>query len=866
LAKATRASTQYIALALLFTFAATYQARFLIDLWRDFTFQYSAPPFWLGSPWPTVIDVFDRAREAGLRSGDKILSVDGRSLDGSSDLNRPIRLKRPGDTIDVVAERHGVERRHVVPLTSVRSRRIDVLVYVHAALMLVLMPAFCLLLGFGVAAIRPRDPMAWLLLVMLVSLSQNFLSNVSVLGWPPWLRIPSHVYRALGTLGPACMLLFGIYFTSRWRVDARYPWIKWLVIVPVVVQTLFTMGMQVGISETYRTVEPLVDLFSRRQPAGSAAALLGIVLFFVTIGSKSRDPRLDKDARRRLRLLLWGSAVSLIPLCCLIIFVLIYGFQDNLWSAIPIMLTLLFPVTMAHVIVVHRAMDVRVAIRQGVQYAFVRNGVRALQVIVSAAVVILVTILTERREMPLAARMAIVSVAVASVFFVRTLARRLADWVDRRFFRESYQADAILSDLSAHVRQMLETRPLLQTVAERLSTTLHVPNVAVLVAQNGGFEPALAVGYDSLPAVQFAERAGTIVQLEQGQRPLRVRLEDETSWAYHDGVSAEERRQLERLRARLLLPLTARDRLLGLISLGEKRSEEPYSPTDLRLLASVATQTGMALDNTQLASAVAHEIAQRELLHREIEIASEVQQRLFPQTCPPVEGLEYSGTCRPARGVGGDYYDFLELADGGFGVAIGDVSGKGIPAALLMASLQASLRGQIIRGGQNLAELIASINRLICDASSPNRYATFFYAQYLPSARLLTYVNAGHNAPILLRHEEAIRLAIGGPVVGLLPAATYEQGSIELQRGDLVVLFTDGISESMNAADEEWGEEEVVATAKGCRHRPAVEIRDVLIASAEAFAGGTPQHDDMTVVVLKVGNPDVEGAPSEPIG
>lgn len=151
-----------------------------------------------------------------------------------------------------------------------RSKRISVLVYVHAALMLVLLPAFCILLGFGVAAIRPRDPMAWLLLVMLVSLSQNFMSNVSVLGWPQWLRIPSHVYRALGTFSPACMLLFGIYFTSRWRVDIRHPWIKWLVIVPVTGMTLFTMVMQIGISDAYRTVEPLVDLFSRSSQTPSS--------------------------------------------------------------------------------------------------------------------------------------------------------------------------------------------------------------------------------------------------------------------------------------------------------------------------------------------------------------------------------------------------------------------------------------------------------------------------------------------------------------------------------------------------------------------------------------------------------------------
>lgn len=129
-----RGTVPYIALALFFTFAATYQARFLVDLRRDFTFQYAAPPFMLGSPWPTVTEVFEaRTRPTGLQPGDRILSIDGRSPDGLSDLFRPVRLKKPGDTIDVIAERGGTERQHVVPLTSVRSRRIGPLVYVHAA-------------------------------------------------------------------------------------------------------------------------------------------------------------------------------------------------------------------------------------------------------------------------------------------------------------------------------------------------------------------------------------------------------------------------------------------------------------------------------------------------------------------------------------------------------------------------------------------------------------------------------------------------------------------------------------------------------------------------------------------------------------
>src|SRR5262249_8136246 len=162
----------------------------------------------------------------------------------------------------------------------------------------------------------------------------------------------------------------------------------------------------------------------------------------------------------------------------------------------------------------------------------------------------------------------------------------------------------------------------------------------------------------------------------------------------------------------------SRKELLGFISLGPKRSEEPYSPSDAKLLRTVAAQTGLALENTRLSEAFAAEVAQREMLNREIEIAREVQQRLFPQTLPAVPALEQPGHCRPALGVGGDSYDFLALSNGSLGLAMADVSGKGIPAALLMASLQASVRGQSqsnsADGVPDVAGLMSNVNRLVC--------------------------------------------------------------------------------------------------------------------------------------------------------
>jgi hypothetical protein len=186
----------------------------------------------------------------------------------------------------------------------------------------------------------------------------------------------------------------------------------------------------------------------------------------------------------------------------------------------------------------------------------------------------------------------------------------------------------------------------------------------------------------------------------------------------------------------------------------------------------------------------------------------------------------------------------------------GDISGKGIGAALMMAALEASLRGQAMVAGENLAELMSRVNRLVYEASAANRYATFFYANYDPRSRNLAYVNAGHNPPIVLRTQaqepQPIRLDAGSLVIGLLRDFSYQQGSFALQPGDLLLLFTDGVSEAMNAAQEECGEEGLIEAARACDGLGAEEIVSRIIAAADAYAAGAPQHDDMTLVALRV--------------
>jgi sigma-B regulation protein RsbU (phosphoserine phosphatase) len=496
------------------------------------------------------------------------------------------------------------------------------------------------------------------------------------------------------------------------------------------------------------------------------------------------------------------------------------------WMLLPLNAAMfVFVATMAHVIVVHRAMDVRLVVRQGMQYLLARGTIRAIQFGLSAAIVIALGL----RRGPFASspggiQTLLVGVGLIAIFQISRGAEHLGRWVDRRFFRDAYDAEQILSHLSNQVRTVIETKPLLQMVGDQISSALHVPRVAILLQGGGALEPAYAVGYSALPRVPMPEKGFT----EDAARAIRTTLD-----------------------AELVLPLSSNRALIGVMGLGPKRSEEPFTSSDRRLLDAVAAQTGLALENSRLAAEIATEIANREKAKREIEIAREVQQRLFPQEYPPVPGIVYAGACRPALGVGGDYYDFIPVSASELGIAIGDVSGKGIPAALLMATLRAYVRAQSASGGSNLADLMTHLNRLVYESSPSNRYATLFYGQYDARTGELRYVNAGHNAPILLKPSgEVIRLAVGGPVVGLLETCAYERGSVTIGCGDVLVAFTDGVSEAMNAADEEWGEERLLETI-GSSPLPPAPLIDSILQAADRFVAGAPQHDDMTLVVLQ---------------
>jgi sigma-B regulation protein RsbU (phosphoserine phosphatase) len=817
-------------------------------------------PFFIPAPGATLQYVDSKATAAGLHKGDILLAINGRPYTGTAVLWEELDEAVPGSTLAVTVRSPAANpQEHTVRIPVARNNHwIRVRTFVISW---VVICAFCIALGFWVVLIRPPDPSAWLLLGLLLSFTQAPFLPPPVESWGPGiLRLAVGYQAALGAAWPIFMFLFGFFFPEPLPFFRRPGvWRKWvprIVIAPYAVYVLGAVVISVGQLTNYSSGETIYRALYHIQGAIYLYTFCLVGSFFGLILAKSAIA-ISPDAKRRLRLLCWGATIALSPTLLVSAAAGLKGsFDFPEWLIlISGVMFLLFPLTLAYVVVVQRAMDVRVVFRQGLQYAAAKNGIRTLQVLAMLLVTVTaLALIGQNRNRP--QKMIVIGLGLLAIFTIRRMTEKIGTWIDRRFFREAYDAEQVLAELSDGVRGMVDARSLIETVAERISETLHIPRVAVLLGGAGPYRAVYAVGYGAAPDITFSPGAGTVKVLQRQKEPARVYFDDPNSWLYREPeVTEDDRAKLTQLDAELLLPLSTREKLLGFISLGPKRSDEPYSRTDLRLLKSVAAQTGLALENADLISAIADEVAQRERLNREVEIAREVQERLFPQTLPPIAGIAYAGACRSALGVGGDYYDFLALPAGKLGIAIGDVSGKGIAAALMMASLQASLRSEATRASDDLAAMMGNVNRLVFEASSSNRYATFFYGQYEPVSRQLTYVNAGHNPPMLFHpyNEECqvSRLEACGTVVGLLEDALYQQASLAIAPGDVLIAFTDGISEAMNAAEDEWGEQRLIDTVKACLGLPPAEIIACIMRTADTFVAGANQNDDMTLVVLR---------------
>jgi serine phosphatase RsbU (regulator of sigma subunit) len=301
----------------------------------------------------------------------------------------------------------------------------------------------------------------------------------------------------------------------------------------------------------------------------------------------------------------------------------------------------------------------------------------------------------------------------------------------------------------------------------------------------------------------------------------------------------------QKVRSMIAVPLQTNDRVIGLIYVDSPSAIREFSREDLNLLTVMANVAAIRIEHARLAEV---EEAERQMA-KDMEQAALIQARLLPASAPNVAGLDIAGRTVACRTVGGDYYDFLTFPDGRIAILVGDVAGKGMPASLLMSSLQARVQ-VLFEDGDNLAHKIERLNKSTCQNCPENRFITFFMTVMDSASGELVFVNAGHNPPLLVRSSGTVDvLKGGGMILGILPMAKYQEVRATLLPGDTLILFSDGVTEASNPQGEEFGEDRLANLVISLRGRTAAELVDEIHKSVVAFYEGAPAADDITVVV-----------------
>jgi serine phosphatase RsbU (regulator of sigma subunit) len=321
-----------------------------------------------------------------------------------------------------------------------------------------------------------------------------------------------------------------------------------------------------------------------------------------------------------------------------------------------------------------------------------------------------------------------------------------------------------------------------------------------------------------------------------------------TADAQHDPRYASQTMALLGVRSVLAVPLSVDERnVFGIIYADSPTYETTFTEEHLNILTTLASVAAIRVENARLLE----ERFQRERMERELELATEIQQRFQPSEAPRMEGYEFQGISFSCYEIGGDYYDFITRHDGKMLIALGDVSGKGTAAALLMSSLHAAIHGQVA-ARSSLDEVVRSVNQYLADNTPANRFVTLFIAELDPGTGKLKYINAGHNPPLIGRISGNIeQLSSGGFPLGILPTAEFEVGETDLQPGESLVIYSDGVSEANNIKEEEFGMERLMDVVRRNLPHSAAGLRDKVESALSAFTQTAPANDDITLVIVK---------------
>lgn len=812
--------------------------------------------------------------KAGLRVGDKIIKVNGESFDNIQEFRTAMNRNLGGGNEYLIERAEGESLITIVnaPLGLTKS-------FVRSGFLFILGMSY-IMIGILVFMMKPHSKVGWVFFIVVATfgLFVTFLDRTGTLT-PNWLETV-HVF--IYTFAPATFIHLAFHFPQERRVLKRNPSVQ---IVPYTVSALLFLCIR-SVAREMTDVPPLWMIILVTYMS------VGIMGF---MGSCFQLWRTSPSAiaRTRSKMILLGAAVATsVPLVDFVSsavfhFYILPGFNYYL----PFFIV--FPAFVGYSIVKHDLFDIEAVIKRTYGY-----------ILTTASIAVAYAIFTTLSNVAFA-NLAIAKFPIfplifvlAVVFLFNPVRNRAQRFIDRVFYRLEYDYQETVQRISETMRSLLKLDEIVKSIMDTAlgvmfieSGSLFLLNRARLAYECVGFGGEIAEGHESREASVAAEGAGgrepglresadarSELRLGEGLGDSKERgkaqgLPELMLLSDHPFIEnlAEAKKEVtiydiqedplyrpnretceeafERLGAILIVPLIYEERLIGLISLGEKKSGKFYRREDINLLKTLANQGAVAIENALLLE----EMIEKERMQEELAIAHDLQMSMLPAKCPEIEGFEIAAVSMPAREVGGDFYDFIEIEEGQVGLVIGDVTGKSVSGALVMSASRSVFR-MLSEQELTVGQIMTRANERTKKDVKSGMFVALLFAVIDGRNRALSLSSAGQTQPICFRAEtgEAGLIETKGDKapLGIFEDSEYQETRLQLAPGDKIVFYTDGIVEATNEQGEMFGFDRLIEAIQGTRSLTAEALLKEITDRINAFAGGAPQHDDLTVIVL----------------
>ena len=805
------------------------------------------------------------AETAGMLKGDEIFAFNDHPILDDSYLFTIWNQHKPGDSIALSVNRPSVKSPiHMTAVFRLRqSATSEGSLEDLAGEVISSFPIPFVVVGLIVLFLRVEDPVVWLLALMCGSfIASPSLTNHMAIA--PALRPFAMGYKAIfsSILAPLFYFFFAV-FPVHAPIDRRLPWLKWMSII--VGMSFAISGFQTG--QTF--LPPPFHAMAGNILSGKIPFIIMIALFvlgMLSLGMNFAQGH-DPEVRRKIRVIFWGSVFGITPTLIRAGAENFFGFQTDIFLATFLVLLLfLFPLSFAYAVVKHRVLEIPVLLKRSARYLLVQRGFTFLLSLVSIGLILLFALSLSnylQSFVQIAPPFAIVLGSVFGTLLLwggTSIHTRVSGRIDRAFFRSAYDARIVLESLAEKSATAMDRRELARLLESHLVQAFHPNSLVIYLRFTNG----------SLEAV-----AGTVPQEIQTLSPTlpvltalagRGQPVDFASTVKNGNSDVSV---LGQLHPECIVPMVGRGgHLAGLLVLGSRLSEEPYSNEDHRMLTFVATQAATALENISLAEEIAERIENEQRVAREMEIsrrlleadnsrktkeleeARALQLSMLPGTVPVIPGLEIAVYMKTATEVGGDYYDFAVGRDGTLTVALGDATGHGAKAGTMVVAAKSLFNG--FSDTPNLLDIFEKLTDSIKRLNMRSMFMSMLLLRIRDKVAVVS--SAGMPSPLIYRAatREIEEVTLKGMPLGAFLDFPYEERKVELHMGDAIVLMSDGFPELFNDKQETLGYSRVKEIIAEVGDKPVQEMIEYFSKAGEQWENGRPQDDDVSFVVLKV--------------